>query len=81
MWGWSVCSAEGLWVWAPPPDDGIWGLFPADGLSPKVWSDANKLVKQYGFGFDIIYDETGVVDAARNRYDKVFLWNEALPFS
>jgi len=63
------------------PDDGIWGLFPADGLSPKVWNDANKLVKQYGFGFDIIYDEAGVVDAARNRYDKVFLWNEALPFS
>jgi hypothetical protein len=61
-------------------DDSVWGLFPADGLSPKVWNDTNMLVRQYGFGFDIVYDEPGVVDAARNRYDKVFLWNETLPF-
>jgi hypothetical protein len=61
------------------PDDSIWGLFPADALSPKVWNDTNTLVKRYGFGLDIIYDEPGVVDAARNRYEHVFMWNETLP--
>lgn len=61
------------------PDDSIWGLFPPDTLSPKVWNDTNTLVKQYGFGLDIIYDEPGVVDAARNRYDRLFFWNETLP--
>jgi hypothetical protein len=61
------------------PDDSIWGLFPPDALSPKVWNDANMLVKQYGFGMDIIYDEPGVVDAARSRYERLFFWNETLP--
>ncbi len=63
------------------PDDRMWGLFPPDELSPKIWNDTNKLVEQYGFGFDIIFDEAGVVDAARSHYENVFLWNETLPFS
>jgi hypothetical protein len=57
-------------------DDSIWGLFGPDPLSTKVWDDVNKLVKRYGFGFDIIYDEPGVVDAARSRYQQVIFWNE-----
>jgi hypothetical protein len=44
-------------------------------LSRKVWNDVNLLVEQYGFGLDIVYDEPGVVDAARNRYERVILWN------
>jgi hypothetical protein len=60
-------------------DDSIWGLFPADALSPKVWNDTNTLVKQYGFGLDIIYDEPGVTDSARNRYEHLFFWNETVP--
>jgi hypothetical protein len=60
-------------------DDGIWGLFEADELSTKVWSDVNKLVALYGFGLDIIYDEPGVVDAARNRYERLLFWNETIP--
>jgi hypothetical protein len=61
------------------PNDSIWGLFPADALSPKVWNDTNRLVQQYFFGLDIIYDEPGVVDAARSRYQQVFFWNETVP--
>jgi len=60
-------------------DDKIWGLWEPDELSGKVWSDVNKLVDLYGFGLDIIYDELGVVDAARNRYERLFFWNETVP--
>ena len=59
-------------------DDRIWGLFAADSLSSKVWNDTNKLAKQYGFDLDIIYDEAGVVDSARNRYEQLFFWNETV---
>jgi hypothetical protein len=61
------------------PNDSIWGLFPADALSAKVWNDTNRLVQQYFFGLGIIYDEPGVVDAARSRYQQVFFWNETVP--
>jgi hypothetical protein len=59
-------------------DDKIWGLFEPDAFSGKVYSDVNKLVKLYGFGLDIVYDEPGVVDAARNRYERLFFWNETI---
>jgi hypothetical protein len=60
-------------------DDGIWGLFGPDELSGKVWNDVNKLVHLYGFGVDIVYDEPGVVEAARTRYELLFFWNETIP--
>jgi hypothetical protein len=60
-------------------DDKIWGLFEPDALSGKVWSDVNKLVDLYGFGLDIVYDEPGVVDAARNRYERLVFLNENIP--
>ncbi len=59
-------------------NDKIWGVFEADGLSAKVWNDVNKLTSTYGFGLDIIYDEHGVVDAARNRYERLIFWNETV---
>ncbi len=59
-------------------NDRIWGLFPADGNSTKVWDDVNKMVTTYGFNFDIIYDEPGVVEAARSRYQRIFFWNETV---
>jgi hypothetical protein len=60
-------------------DDEIWGLFGPDALSGKVYNDMNKLVNSYGFGLDILYDEPGVVDAARNRYERLVFWNETIP--
>ena len=60
-------------------DDRIWGLFEPDELSGKVWSDVNKLVDLYGFGVDIVYDEPGVVEADRTRYEWLFFWNETIP--
>jgi hypothetical protein len=59
-------------------DDTVWGLFSDKELSAKLWNDVNKLKGFYGAGFDIIYDEPGVVDAARNRYYSLFFWNETV---
>jgi hypothetical protein len=61
------------------PDDGIWGLFGPDELSGKIWNDVNTLVEINGFSLDIIYNEPGVVDSARKRYDRLFFWNETIP--
>ena len=58
-------------------DDTIWGLFPADELSAKAWDDVNKLVSQYGAGFDILFDDEDL-DGTISRYDKVFFWNETI---
>ncbi len=61
------------------PDDGIWGLFGPDALSAKIWNDVKSLAEIYGFGLDIIYNEPGVAVSARNRYDRLFFWNETIP--
>ena len=58
-------------------DDTVWGLFPADDLSGKAWSDVNKLVSEYGAGFDILFDDEELEGIA-TRYDKVIFWNETV---
>jgi hypothetical protein len=58
-------------------EDTIWGLFPADELSSKVWDDVNKLISKYGAEFDILCDEVEF-QAVRNRYSKVIFWNEII---
>ncbi len=60
------------------PRDRIWGLWEADGLSQKIWNDVNTLLEQYGSRLDIIYDEPAVVDSMKNRYEKLFFWNETI---
>jgi hypothetical protein len=55
------------------PDDGIWGLWPADNLSAQIWQNTNTLIDQYGSKLDIIYDDPyfGVQD----KYAQTFFWN------
>jgi len=60
-------------------DDTIWGLWDADELSGKVWSDVNKLIAQYGSQLDVVYDDPEFFDPVKNRYDKLFFWNETIP--
>jgi len=60
------------------PKDRIWGLWEADELSQKVWDDVNTLVEQYGSRLDIVYDDPEFMDAVKNRYDKLFFWNETI---
>jgi hypothetical protein len=59
-------------------DDTIWGLWNADELSKKVWSDANKLIAQYGSQLDIVYDDPKFIDVVKSRYDRLFFWNETV---
>ena len=60
------------------PEDRIWGLWEADELSQKVWDDVNTLLEQYGSRLDIVYDEAEFMDAVKNRYEKLFFWNETI---
>ena len=59
-------------------DDTIWGLFGSDSQSDKAWIDVNRLVDLYGFGWDVIYDEPTVADAAQRRYERLIFWNETI---
>jgi hypothetical protein len=59
-------------------DDTIWGLWDADGLSGKVWSDLNRLIVQYGSQLDVVYDDPEFMDAVKSRYDRLFFWNETV---
>ena len=58
--------------------DHVW-LWDADGLSRKVWEDANRLVGQYGSRLDIVYDDPETFGDIAVRYNKLFFWNETVP--
>jgi hypothetical protein len=59
-------------------NDTIWGLWSSDELSSRVWSDANRLTNQYGFGLDIVYNDPQYRNDIASRYDKLFFWNETI---
>ncbi len=58
-------------------DDTIWGIFPADNLSAKAWSDVELMVDRYGAGFDILFDDADY-GRVKTRYDKINLWNDTV---
>jgi len=61
------------------PTDRIWGLFPSDNLSTKIYNDINNtLIPRYGSCFDIIYDEPQIIDPILGTYNKVFYWNQTI---
>jgi hypothetical protein len=59
-------------------NDAIWGLWKADERSEKIWDDVNKLLDQYGFRLDIVYDDPEFSIAIKSRYDKLIFWNETV---
>ena len=59
-------------------DDTIWGLFPPDELSGKIWHDSNKLVNVHGSRLDIVYDGAEFLNAYRSCYEKLIFWNETV---
>jgi hypothetical protein len=59
-------------------EDTIWGLWNADELSQKVWSDTNMLTTQYGSQFDIVHNDPEFFDAVKDHYDRLFFWNETV---
>jgi hypothetical protein len=60
------------------PSDTIWGLWTADDIAPKIWSDANRLIEQYGSTLDIIYDDPAFIHAIKGRYVRLYFWNETI---
>ncbi len=61
------------------PDDGIWGLFPSDELSAKIYDDVEKLTAKYSSRFDILYDESDLTTPLLSRYSEVYFWNQTIP--
>ncbi|HLN89248.1 MAG TPA: hypothetical protein VK253_04215 [Candidatus Binatia bacterium] len=56
-------------------NDTIWGLWPADAASPKIWNDTNSLMTTYGMNMDIVY-ETKTDDVPINLpYKTLIYWN------
>jgi hypothetical protein len=60
------------------PADHIWGLFPADNQSAKIYNDVATLMDRYGSRFDILYNEPDVIDPILKNYTHVFYWNQTL---
>jgi hypothetical protein len=59
-------------------DDTIWGVFPADELSTKIWADVNLLESRYGSRFNIIYDDGLDYAKINQTYKEVFFWNQTI---
>jgi hypothetical protein len=58
-------------------NDTIWGQFPADEYSEKIYSDTAALTARYGARFNILYD--GVETAAKlGSYSAVYYYNQTV---
>jgi hypothetical protein len=60
------------------PNDTIWGVFPADDLSAKVYNDVEVLTAKYGANFDILYDEPPLTLQLLQGYRDVYYWNQTV---
>jgi hypothetical protein len=56
------------------PDDKIWGAWGPDEKSPVIWNISRALLEDYGYGLDIIYDDSAY--PLGNRYMQVYYWNQ-----
>ena len=59
-------------------DDQIWGLFPPDNLSAKIYNDIENLTQRYGATVDILYDEPDRIAPLLQNYSQVFYWNQTI---
>lgn len=55
--------------------DTIWGLFPSDQYSAKIWNDVNTLITRYDSRLNILFDDDDLAAVKRN-YSTLFFWNE-----
>ncbi|MCW3999570.1 MAG: hypothetical protein NWE93_04975 [Candidatus Bathyarchaeota archaeon] len=58
-------------------NDSIWGLFPADELSAKIYGDVETLTLRYGSRLDILYDGAEAA-ALLPRYSDVYFYNQTI---
>lgn len=59
------------------PQDSIWGLWPPDNLSQKIWSLMWGLIEKYELKLDIIYDSPE--SSIRDKYVKIYGLNTLYP--
>ena len=57
------------------PNDTIWGLWPADALSPKIWNDTTSLIATYNLNFDIVYETKTDNIPVNLPYKTLIFWN------
>ncbi len=58
-------------------NDTIWGVFPPDQLSAKIYSDITALTETYDSQLDILYDGPQAATLL-TCYSKVFFWNQTI---
>ncbi len=59
--------------------DSIWGFFPPDALTPKIWKDTQFLVAKYSYNLNIIYDDPKVVtDSTLRNYKVIYYYNQTV---
>ena len=57
------------------PNDTIWGLWPSDALSPKIWNDVNSLLATYGLNLDVVYETKTDGIPINLPYKTLIFWN------
>jgi hypothetical protein len=57
--------------------DNIWGLFPPDENSSKIFADIEVLTERYGAHLNIFYDEPRILPLLKN-YTQVFYWHQTI---
>jgi hypothetical protein len=57
--------------------DTIWGLFPPNNHSAKIYKDIQTLTGQYGAKLDILYDGPEAA-AILGNYSKIYFWNSTI---
>jgi hypothetical protein len=60
------------------PSDRIWGLFPNDTLSAKIYSDVALFTDRFGAKLDILYNEPDRIAPLLGGYREVFYWNQTI---
>jgi hypothetical protein len=61
------------------PTDSIWGLFPPDAYTSKIWCDTQFLIANYSYNLNIIYADPQVVNAQTLRsYKAVYYYNQTV---
>ena len=56
------------------PEDKIWGLWGPDEKSLQIWELSRNLLEQYGFGLDIVYEDSEF--PVEDKYGQIFYWNQ-----
>jgi len=57
------------------PQDNIWGLWPSDSFSTKIWNDTSTLLTKYAGKIDIVYEEKTHNAPVDLPYRTLIFWN------